>query len=155
MLDPFFGTGTTGVMAQRLGRHWIGIEREADYIELARKRLKDAKAPADTTLLTTPSPRTAPRVPFGAVVERGLLRAGDVLFDQRRRFSAKIHADGSIAVKGVRGSIHKIGARVQDAPACNGWTFWHYDSKGEATPIDELRERIRGEMGSGRASAAE
>ena len=94
-------------------------------------------------------------MPFGAVVERGLLRAGDVLFDQRRQFRARIHADGSIAVKGVRGSIHQIGARVQNAPACNGWTFWHYESRGKATPIDELRQRIRGEMGSGPASAAE
>ncbi len=155
VLDPFFGTGTTGVVAQRLGRDWIGIERRQDYIELARERLKTAEPPADRTLLVTPSPRSAPRVPFGAVVERGLLRAGDVLFDQRRRFSARIHADGSIAVKGVRGSIHQIGARVQNAPACNGWTFWHYESKGQATPIDELRQRIRGEMGSGRTSAGE
>ena len=155
VLDPFFGTGTTGVVAQRLGRDWIGIERERDYVELARERLKTATPPADRTLLATPSPRTAPRVPFGAVVERGLLRAGDVLFDQRRQFRARIHADGSIAVKGVRGSIHQIGARVQNAPACNGWTFWHYESKGKATLIDELRQRIRGEMGSDRASAGE
>ena len=155
VLDPFFGTGTTGVVAQRLGRSWIGIEREKAYAALARKRLKSVKPAADPALLSTPSRRDAPRVPFGAVVERGLLSAGDVLFDQRRRFSAKIHADGSIAVKGVRGSIHQIGARVQNAPACNGWTFWHFESRGGAAPIDELRERIRGEMGSGPASAAE
>jgi len=147
VLDPFFGTGTTGAVAKRLGRAWIGIERERDYVEIARRRIAAVAPVEDTALVETPSMRDAPRVPFGAVIERGLLRAGDVLFDQRRRWTARIHADGSIKAKGLRGSIHQVGAGVQDAPACNGWTFWHFDAKGKPTPIDALRQKIRGEMG--------
>ena len=99
-------------------------------------------------MLETPNKRNEPRVPFGSVVERGLLKAGDELFDLRRRWSARVSADGSIVTKGARGSIHQVGARVQNTPACNGWTFWHYSSRGKLQPIDKLREKIRGEMGS-------
>ena len=155
VLDPFFGSGTTGVVAKRLGRHWIGIEREADYAAMARERIAKTAAPMDSSLMTTPSKRDAPRVPFGALVERGLLRAGDQLFDQRRRWIAKVYADGSIAVRGQRGSIHKMGAQVQNAPACNGWTFWHYESKGRTLPIDALRDKIRSEMGFGQKPPGE
>ena len=149
VLDPFFGSGTTGAVAKRLGRDWIGIEREAAYAAIARERI-DAVGPApnDPALLATPRNREAPRVPFGTVVERGLLQAGEVLFDVRRKIKARVHADGSIAVSGVRGSIHQVGARVQNAPACNGWTFWYFERGGRIQPIDALRERIRGEAGS-------
>jgi len=146
VLDPFFGTGTTGAVAKRLGRDWIGIEREAGYISVAEERIAAVvPAPDDAALLATPRNREAPRIPFGTVVERGLLRAGDVLFDVRRKIKARVHADGSIAVRGARGSIHRIGAQVQNAPACNGWTFWHYEAGGRMQPIDALRQRIRGE----------
>jgi modification methylase len=85
-------------------------------------------------------------VPFGSVIEEGLLRAGDQLFDVRKRIVAKINADGSITTKGERGSIHQIGARVQNAPACNGWTYWHFEKSGKIQPIDALRDRIRRQM---------
>ena len=147
VLDPFFGSGTTGAVAKRLGRDWIGIEREADYVDIARRRIGDiAPASSDVTILTTPDKRTEPRVPFGSVIEEGLLRAGDQLFDVRKRVVAKVNADGSITNKGERGSIHQIGARVQNAPACNGWTYWHFERKGKIQPIDALRDRIRRQM---------
>ena len=147
VLDPFFGSGTTGAVAKRLGRDWIGIDREADYIEIAERRIADiAPAIADVTVLSTPNKRTEPRVPFGSVIEEGLLRAGDKLFDIRKRVEAKVHADGSISTKGDRGSIHQIGARVQNAPACNGWTYWHFERRGKIQPIDALRDRIRRQM---------
>jgi len=147
VLDPFFGSGTTGAVAKRLGRDWIGIEREADYVEIAKQRIAAIKpASADVTILSTPNKRTEPRVPFGSVIEEGLLRAGDQLFDVRKRIVAKINADGSITTKGERGSIHQIGARVQNAPACNGWTYWHFEKSGKIHPIDALRDRIRRQM---------
>jgi modification methylase len=163
VLDPFFGSGTTGAVAKHLGRDWIGIERDEDYIDVATARIKAVKRAEAESLIATPSKRDEPRIPFGSLVERGLLRAGDKLYDARRKITARIQADGSIFAKGARGSIHQIGARVQNAPACNGWTYWHYVQKGEAFPIDALRQRIRDEMessgGTGRgtrsASAAE
>jgi len=146
VLDPFFGSGTTGAVACRLGRDWIGIERDAGYAALARARIA-AVVPTDAPeLLATPSKRNAPRVPFGALIERGLLAPGDKLFDQRKRFTARIRADGSIMAAKLKGSIHKVGAGVQGAPACNGWTFWHYEAGGRSVPIDELRQKIRDEM---------
>ena len=100
----------------------------------------------DVTVLTTPDKRTETRIPFGTVVEQGLLNAGDKLFDLRKRVTAKVNADGSIAVKGDRGSIHQVGARVQNAESCNGWTFWHVERRGKVVPIDKLRERVRADM---------
>ena len=147
ILDPFFGTGTTGAVAKKLGRDWIGIERETDYVDIAQKRLDSIKTvPMDIATLTTPDKRTEPRIPFGTVIEQGLLNAGDKLFDLRKRVTAKVNADGSIAVKGDRGSIHQVGARVQNAESCNGWTFWHVERRGKIVPIDKLRERIRADM---------
>ncbi len=146
VLDPFFGSGTTGAVAKKLGRDWIGIERDEDYAEIARDRIDAIAPPADPADIVSPSKRAEPRVPFGTLLERGLLAPGDKLFDLRRRFTARVRADGSIFAKNLRGSIHKVGAHVQDAPACNGWTFWHYERSGKAAPIDELRQRIRQEM---------
>ncbi len=149
ILDPFFGTGTTGAVAKQLGRDWIGIEREAAYTEIAAERLAATQsAPDDTGLLSTPEKRQLPRVAFGELVERGMVRPGDELYDIRRRVVARVNADGSIAAKGDRGSIHQIGAKVQNAPACNGWTFWHTKTRGRYVPIDALRERVRAEMKS-------
>jgi modification methylase len=145
ILDPFFGTGTTGAAALRLGRHYIGCERDPDYSAAARARLAGVTPVADPALLITPSRRSEPRIPFGAVLEAGLLRPGDTLRGGRRgAIEAKVAADGSLCHGDQRGSIHKIGAAAQGLSACNGWTFWHYrDEAGQWQPIDALRERIR------------
>jgi modification methylase len=152
VLDPFFGTGTTGAVARRLGRRFIGIEREETYVRLARERIdavaaEAADAAADPALLGTPGARDAPRIPFGWLLERGLLQPGDVLVDERERFSARVAADGSIAADGFRGSIHQVGARVQNLPACNGWQFWFITGRdGKRVPIDLLRQQLRAEL---------
>jgi modification methylase len=145
VLDPFFGTGTTGAVAKRLGRRFIGLERDPDYAVLARKRI-DAVVPTDPALVATSAKREEPRIPFGTLVERGLLRPGDVLFDARRRWTAKVRADGTVISATAKGSIHRVGAEVQGAPACNGWAFWHVDLKGRAVPIDVLRQQVRAEL---------
>ncbi len=145
VLDPFFGTGTTGAVAKRLGRRWIGIERDPDYVRIAAERIRGV-APAEPEMVNTPSRREEPRIPFGWLVERGLLRAGTVLYDQGRRWTAKVRADGLIISAEHRGSIHQVGALVQGAPACNGWTFWWYEQGGELRPIDALRQQLRASL---------
>src|SRR5580658_3860453 len=145
VLDPFFGTGTTGAVAKRLGRRFIGLERDEDYARLARERIAAIEtAPLET--VTTPGKREEPRIPFGALVERGLLRPGDVLFDASGRFTAKVRADGTLISAAARGSIHQVGALVQGAPACNGWAFWYIEMKGRPVLIDLLRQQVRAEM---------
>ncbi len=141
VLDPFFGTGTTGAVAKRLGRHWIGIERETDYIAAARQRITAALPLDESALTTMQSPRQQPKVAFGVLVENDYLPAGSVVMDAKRRFRATVRADGSLASDcGAAGSIHKLGATLQGAPACNGWTFWHYEADGALKPIDALRQ---------------
>jgi len=146
ILDPFFGTGTTGAVARKLGRNWIGLEQDPEYAQIAEARIKRVKVQQDLELLRTHSKRTAPRVPFGTVVERGMLKPGDVLYDNRRRFSAKVRADGTLMTSEFKGSIHQTGAFVQKAPSCNGWQFWHVEQKGKLVCIDAFRERIRAEL---------
>ncbi len=146
VLDPFFGTGTTGAVARRLGRRWIGIEREAEYAKLAQERIAATEPTAPADLATTQEKSELPRIPFGALVERGLVRPGEVLFDARRRWSAKVRADGTVISADTRGSIHKVAAEVQGAAACNGWDFWFVERKGLPVPIDLLRQQIRAEM---------
>jgi modification methylase len=144
VLDPFCGTGTTGAVARRLGRRFVGIERDPGYAALARERIA-AVVPAEGDLLAIDSKRDAPRVPFGSLVERGLLRPGDVLFDQRRRWAARVRADGSVISAEHRGSIHFVGAQVQGAPACNGWAFWYVERNGNLVPIEHYRQQLRAE----------
>ncbi len=147
VLDPFFGTGTTGAVARRLGRRFIGLERDPDYAAAARARIA-AVAPVDTdSLEITPDRRDAERVPFGSLIERGLIEAGDVLFDQRRRYAARVRADGSLITERVRGSIHQVAAAVQNLPACNGWAFWYVERKGRPVSIDSLRDAARRDIG--------
>jgi len=145
VLDPFFGTGTSGAVAKRLGRQFIGIERDPAYVLAATQRIAETSAPKDpSTVEPLPAPRKAPRVGFGQVVEAGLLRPGTKLFCPKRKYSARVKADGSLSASSIEGSIHKVGATLQNAPSCNGWTFWHYEeSKGSYLPIDSLREIIR------------
>jgi modification methylase len=150
ILDPFFGSGTTGAAAKRLGRHYIGIEREKAYAKHAEQRIAGIGAAPEAEFLFTPSKREEPRIPFGIVLERGLLRPGDFLFDDKKRHKARVIADATLTASAprlgeVRGSIHKVGAMVQGLPACNGWTFWCFDAGGELMPIDLLRQRIRAE----------
>jgi modification methylase len=143
VLDPFFGSGTTGAVAKRLGRHFVGVEREQAYIDAATRRIAKVKPLSDEAVIPLQGKKSEPRVPFSTVVEMGLVKPGTTLFDARRRFSALVRADGTIAVEGVAGSIHKIGATVQGLDACNGWTFWHYERDGGLDPIDELRRIAR------------
>jgi modification methylase len=141
VLDPFFGTGTTGAVAKRLGRNWIGIDREGDYIEAAQERIEAALPLDESALATMMSPRTQPKVAFGVLVENAYLAPGAVLTDSKRRWRATIRADGSLLSDcGTIGSIHKLGSTLQNAPACNGWSFWHYESDKGLKPIDDLRQ---------------
>ena len=146
VLDPFFGSGTSGAVAQKLGRAWLGIETDKDYVALANARVAAVEPPHDSLCLETEEKRSEPRIPFGTLIERGLLAPGDKLFDFRKRHVARIRADGSIISARTRGSIHKVGAEVQGLPACNGWTFWHFEHDGKPTPLDALRERVRAEL---------
>ncbi|MEE8371628.1 MAG: site-specific DNA-methyltransferase, partial [Sphingomonadales bacterium] len=145
ILDPFFGTGTTGAVAKRLDRRYIGIEREEKYLTMARTRIAKVERLSEPALGYTRSKRSEPRVPFGTIVERGLLKPGAKLFGPNRRYSARIRSDGTLACRNQSGSIHQIGAHVQGAPACNGWTFWHFEKRGNLVPIDILRQRVRAE----------
>jgi modification methylase len=141
VLDPFFGTGTTGAVARRLGRRWIGIERETSYVKVARERI-DSTLPLDESAMqTVQDKRDQPRVAFGVLVESGLVPAGTSLTDAKRRWTATVRADGSIACEAHAGSIHKVGAVLQNAPSCNGWTFWHVDQGGTLQPLDALRQQ--------------
>ncbi|MCB1782618.1 MAG: site-specific DNA-methyltransferase [Alphaproteobacteria bacterium] len=150
VLDPFFGTGTTGAVAKKLGRRFIGIERDAKYAAFARERISEIE-PLEGQYTETAAKREQPRVPFGTLIERGLLEPGAVLTDAQKRYKATVHADGSLIVQNrietMRGSIHKVGAAVQGAPSCNGWTFWHYADGGKQVPIDALREIVRADHG--------
>lgn len=143
VLDPFFGSGTTGAVAKRLGRHFIGLERDPTYAKAARARI-DAVVPlSDASIAAPPEKRAEVRVPFLSLIESGHVAAGETLVDERRRFQATVRADGSLALGAIIGSIHKIGALTQGLPACNGWTFWHVERKGKLVCIDEFRAKVR------------
>jgi modification methylase len=161
ILDPFFCSGTTGAVAKQLGRHFIGIDRDKTYAKHAERRIANIVGGTDAEFLTTLSKREEPRIPFGIILERGLLRPGQFLFDERQRHKARVKADATLQAdtRGgghsghdqIIGSIHKVGALVQGLPACNGWTFWCYDSdgRGHLAPIDMLRQRVRAETMGG------
>lgn len=143
VLDPFFGTGTTGAVAKRLHRNWIGIEREEAYVRLAQARVDQVQPTLDFSdeVWVTPDRKSQPRVPFGTMLEQGYLVPGQVLYSHNAVYRATVAADGSLVTEqGERGSIHRIGAAVQEKPTCNGWTFWHFEREGEMIPIDELRQ---------------
>ena len=141
ILDPFFGTGTTGAVAKRLGRHYIGIEREDDYIAAAKERIEMALPLDESAVKTMMAPQAATRVAFGMLVSGGMIAPGSVLTDSKRRWKAKVRVDGSLDCEGYpAASIHKMGAAVQGAPSCNGWTFWHVDTKDGLREIDTVRQ---------------
>jgi len=145
VLDPFFGTGTTGAVAKMLGREFIGIEREEAYRKAAEKRLSKIRKFDKDALSVSTSKRAEPRVPFGQLVERGMLRPGEVLTSPRGHI-AKVRADGTLIAGDAKGSIHQVGAALEHAPSCNGWTYWHFKRDGKTVSIDVLRQQIRAEM---------
>jgi modification methylase len=141
VLDPFFGTGTTGAVARRLGRRWVGIERERAYVKVAEERIRSTLPLDESAMTTVPDKRSQPRVAFGLLVESGLVPPGTLLTDAKRRWTAKVGADGSLTCDGQVGSIHKVGAALQGAPSCNGWIFWHVEAEDRLQPLDALRQR--------------
>ena len=146
VLDPFFGVGTSGAVAKRLGRRFIGIERDPVYAAAAERRIAAVEPLPEPTLASFVTAREAPRIPFAALVECGLIEAGTRLVDARRRYAALVRPDGAISLGGVVGSIHRIGALAQGLEACNGWTFWHVETPRGLTSIDTLRAQMRAEM---------
>jgi modification methylase len=146
VLDPFFGSGTTGAVAKKLGRNFIGIEREEAYRTVATKRIADIRTHDKQSLEVSTSKRAAPRVPFGQLVERGMLNPGEKLYALNGRHTAKVRADGTLVGNDCTGSIHQVGAALEGAPSCNGWTYWGFRKEGKTIPIDLLREQIRAEM---------
>jgi modification methylase len=154
VLDPFFGTGTTGAVAKRLGRRWLGIEREQTYAAAAEKRISRVQPHSPSALETAKSKRHEPRVPFGTIIELGILEPGITLTDERGDIRAEVRADGTLAIAGRQGSIHRLGAEIQGKAACNGWTYWHVEVEGRRKPIDALRVEARRQLGlSGHLSA--
>ena len=139
VLDPFLGTGTTAAVAKRLHRHFIGIERHPAYVEAAIGRVRRERPAATDGMAVTPNKREVARIPFGSLVERGLIAPGTEVVDKQRRVRATVSADGTLLSGTLRGSIHQVGAAVQNAPSCNGWTFWHFDRGGALVALDVLR----------------
>jgi modification methylase len=148
VLDPFFGTGTTGAVAKRLGRHFIGVEREQAYIDAALVRIAAVEPAPDSALIVSTGKRGEPRIPFATLIEAGLITPGAVLTDARARHEAEVRADGTLRAGDHIGSIHRVGALVQGLDACNGWTFWHMPKEGALAPIDELRKIVRRDLGA-------
>lgn len=146
ILDPFFGSGTTGAVAKRLGRDFVGIEREQSYIDAALARIAAVEPLKKPELAILSGKRAEPRIAFNSLIEAGLLQPGAVLYDKKKQNSAIVRADGTIVTGGEAGSIHMMGRKVQGSESCNGWTFWHYEDAGELKLIDELRIVIREQM---------
>ena len=141
VLDPFFGTGTTGAVARRLRRRWIGIEREDKYVNAARARIHSTLPLDESAMVGVPEKASQPRVAFGLLVESGAVAPGTILIDAKRRWQAEVKADGSLVCGTHGGSIHRLGAILQGAPSCNGWTFWHVEEAGNLVEIDALRQK--------------
>jgi len=142
ILDPFLGSGTTATVAKKLGRNYFGIEKEKNYFKAAEQRLKTTKPIEDDLLDTLKNNRSKPRIPFGSLVELGIIKPGTNIFDNKKKITARIMADGSIKHNQAEGSIHKVAATILGAESCNGWTFWHCDINGRTYPIDYLRQRL-------------
>ena len=146
VLDPFFGSGTTGAVAKRLGQSFIGVERDRTYAAAALRRIAAVEPLGSEAIAPATAKRAEPRVPFLSVVEGGLVRPGEALVDERRRHRALVRPDGTLALGPATGSIHKIGALAQGLPACNGWTFWHAERSGALVTIDAFRATVRAAM---------
>ena len=142
IFDPFLGTGTTAVVAKKLGRNYCGIEKDKKYFKAAQHRINKAKKIEDNYLDTVKNNKSKPRIPFGSLVELGILKPGTTLFDYKKKINAKIMADGSIKYKEAEGSIHKVAAKIMGTESYNGWTYWHCDINGSAVLIDSLRQKF-------------
>ena len=143
IVDPFLGTGTTAVVAKKLGRKYFGVEKDKKYFQAAKQRINETLEIKDDYLDILPNNKSKPRVPFGSLIEMGLIKPGTTLFDVKKRYNAKIMVDGSLKCQKAEGSIHKVAAKIIGAESCNGWTYWHYISGNDLRPIDNLREKLR------------
>ncbi len=146
VLDPFMGSGTTGAVAKKLGRNFIGIEKDKKYFKVSQERIKKVKEIEESHNIVMKSKKKEKRIPFGFLVESGLVEPGLNLFDLKKRYKAKVMADGSIYCNKIQGSIHKVGAEIQGMPSCNGWDYWHFNIEGKLEPIDNLRKKIRNSL---------
>ena len=146
ILDPFMGSGTTGAVAKKLGRNFLGIERDKRYFKAAERRISKVSEIDDHCNVPMVNKKTEKRIPFGYLVESGLVEPGLNLFDHKKKYKAKVMADGSINCNKIQGSIHKVGAEIQGMPSCNGWSYWHFNIEGKLEPIDNLRKKIRSSL---------
>ena len=143
ILDPFMGTGTTGAVAKKLGRSFIGIEKDKKYFKVSQKRIEKITEINESFNFIMNDKKKEKRIPFGSLIEAGLVEPGLNLFDLKKKYVAKVMADGSIYCNNIQGSIHKVGARIQGMPTCNGWSYWHLNIEGKLEPIDNIRKKIR------------
>ena len=142
VFDPFLGTGTTAVVAKKLGRIYCGIEKEKKYFKTSENRINKTKTIEDNCLDVVQNNRLKPRIPFGSLIEMGILKPGTILFDANKKLNAKVMIDGSLKYKNSEGSIHKVAARIMGTESYNGWTYWHYYKEGRLFSIDQLRQRL-------------
>ena len=143
ILDPFLGSGTTAVMAKKLQRNFIGFEQDQDYIKLAKKRLKNIQPLSNEIVTMAKSRKDLPKVPFGELVEQGIIPPGAVLTDKKEHYKATVTIDGSIKIRNLSGSIHQVGAKIQGLPSCNGWDYWHHKDKSNFILLDDVRSNYR------------
>ena len=143
ILDPFLGSGTTAVVTKKLQRNFIGIEQDKEYVSLAKKRLKQTKVLNDEVVIMKKSRKDLPKVPFGELVEQGIIPPGAVLTDKKEKYKATVTIDGSLTINNISGSIHQVGATIQGLSNCNGWDFWHIKNKSTSILLDEVRDKYR------------
>ena len=143
ILDPFLGSGTTAVVTKKLQRNFIGIEQDKEYVSLAKKRLKQTKVLNDEVVKMKKSRKDLPKVPFGELVEQGIIPPGAVLTDKKEKYKATVTVDGSLTINNISGSIHQVGAKIQGLSSCNGWDFWHIKNKSTSILLDEVRDKYR------------
>ena len=141
VLDPFFGSGTTGYVAKLLGRDFIGIERDENYIKIASDRISKVK-PLNEGLIQYPLETRKPRVPFGTILSAGLIKDGEILFSRDRKFQARVLSNATLVSGDVAGSIHHVSAALQGKPNFNGWNFWYVVRDGNMVSIDALRDQF-------------